>query len=88
MTGAFNDDLANLCGDDEGCCGSDNDSTACGKCVLVSNPDAINDDWKVLVMKKNRCPPWSNGCEAGKLHLDFAVPGYDNLQWSTANICG
>ena len=39
-------------------------------------------------MKKNRCPPWSNGCENGKAHFDLAVPGYDNLQYSTANCCG
>merc|ERR1719198_1512417 len=39
-------------------------------------------------MKKNRCPPNSNGCEWGKTHFDLAVPGYDNLQYSTANVCG
>ena len=38
-------------------------------------------------MKKNRCPPWSPGC-ASSPHLDFAAPGYDNLQFSSANICG
>jgi len=37
--------------------------------------------------KKNRCPPSSNGCGSGQNHLDFAAPGYDNLQYSTANIC-
>ena len=39
-------------------------------------------------MKKNRCPPDSSSCGAGQLNMDFAVPGYDNLQFSTANICG
>lgn len=39
-------------------------------------------------MKKNRCPPWSHGCELPNLHLDIAVPGYDNLQFSTSNVCG
>jgi hypothetical protein len=48
----------------------------------------VNADWTAVIMKKNRCPPESNGCEAGKAHLDIAVPGYDNLQFSTANVCG
>mmetsp|Transcript_3600 Transcript_3600/g.10988 ORF Transcript_3600/g.10988 Transcript_3600/m.10988 type:complete len:210 (-) Transcript_3600:78-707(-) len=39
-------------------------------------------------MKKNRCPPWTNGCGGDEFHMDFAVPGFDNLQYSTANICG
>jgi len=38
-------------------------------------------------MKKNRCPPYSTGCEAGKVHLDIAVPGYDDLRYSTGNVC-
>jgi len=37
-------------------------------------------------MKKNRCPPEATGCD--KAHLDIAVPGYDNLQFSLSNICG
>lgn len=87
MVGAASDTLAELLGPDDGCCGSDNDSTGCGKCVLVQNPDAVNADWSFIIMKKNRCPPWSNGCEAGKAHLDMAVPGFDNLAFSTANVC-
>ena len=88
MTGATSDFLTDLLGNDDGCCGTDPDGGGgCGKCLLVTNPSAINSDWKVLVMKKNRCPPWSSGC-SGSAHLDFAVPGYDNLQFSTANICG
>lgn len=39
-------------------------------------------------MRKNRCPPWSYGCGEGQFHMDFAVPGFDHLQYSTANICG
>eukprot|EP00928_Gymnodinium_smaydae_P007974 TRINITY_DN12863_c0_g1_i3.p1 TRINITY_DN12863_c0_g1~~TRINITY_DN12863_c0_g1_i3.p1 ORF type:complete len:225 (+),score=23.54 TRINITY_DN12863_c0_g1_i3:26-676(+) len=39
-------------------------------------------------MKKNRCPPYTNGCGSGKPHFDIAAPGFDNLQWSTANVCG
>ena len=89
MTGAASDGLTKLLGGDDTCCGSDPDGGGgCGKCLLVSNPNAVQSDWKVLVMKKNRCPPWSNGCEEDKLHLDLAIPGYDNLQFSTANICG
>ena len=88
MTGAASDFLTNLLGQDDGCCGTDPDGGGgCGKCMLVTNPTAVNSDWKVLVMKKNRCPPWSSGC-SGKAHLDFAAPGYDNLQFSTANTCG
>ena len=33
------------------------------------------------------CPPWSNGCGDGEPHFDVAAPGFDNLQWSTANVC-
>ena len=61
----------------------------CGKCLKIENPNAVNADWSVIAMKKNRCPPWSNGCSNNDPpHFDFAVPGYDNLQYSTANICG
>lgn len=68
-------------------CGQDPPG-GCGKCLLVQNPTAFNNNWTVLVMKKNRCPPWSNGCGPNNIHLDLAAPGYDNLQYSTANICG
>jgi len=40
-----------------------------------------------MVMKKNRCPPESTGCEAGKKHLDIAVPGYDDVRYSTGQAC-
>jgi len=60
----------------------------CGKCLLVQNPDSEHPDWTAVVMKKNRCPPWSNGCGAGEPHFDVAAPGFDNLKWSTANVCG
>ena len=89
MTGAANDYLSSYLNGDDGCCGADSDGGGgCGKCMLVSTSEAVNSDWKVLVMKKNRCPPWSNGCGDGQIHLDFAAPGFDNLQFSTANICG
>ena len=87
MTGAPSDSLTKVLGPDDGCCGSDpSGGGGCGKCLLVTSSTAVNKDWKVLVMKKNRCPPSSSGCD--KPHLDFAAPGYDNLQYSLANICG
>jgi len=88
LTGAASDALAELIGGDDGCCGSDKDSGGCGKCLLIQNPDAVNSDWTAVVMKKNRCPPWTNGCAGEEPHFDVAAPGFDNLQWSTANICG
>lgn len=86
MVGAASDALAYEMGGDDGCCGHDSDSGGCGKCALVSIQDSLHPDWKVLVMKKSRCPPNSYGCD--QPHFDLAVPGYDNLQYSTANICG
>jgi len=88
VVGAASDDLANLLGTDDGCCGSDNNSMGCGKCALIRVPSATNPDWTAIIMKKNRCPPNSNGCSAGNVHVDVAVPGYDNLAYSTANVCG
>jgi len=38
-------------------------------------------------MKKSRCPPESKGCEHPNVHMDIAVPGFDFLQESTANVC-
>ena len=88
MVGAASDALADLLGPSDGCCGYDNDSQGCGKCVLVRNPNAIHHNWTALVMKKNRCPPWSTGCQAPNVHMDMAVPGFDHPHHSTANICG
>lgn len=88
VVGAASDTLAQMLGPDDGCCGSDNGSMGCGKCALIRVPSATNADWTALIMKKNRCPPNSNGCETGNVHFDVAVPGYDNLQFSTANVCG
>jgi hypothetical protein len=88
LTGAASDTLAELLGDDDGCCGSDTQSSGCGKCLLIQNPDAVNSDWTAVVMKKNRCPPWTNGCGNNEPHFDIAAPGFDNLAYSTANICG
>jgi len=88
LTGAASDTLSELLGPDDGCCGSDNGRGGCGRCLLVQNPDTLHPEWTALVMKKNRCPPWSSGCGADQPHFDIAAPGFDNLQYSTANICG
>ena len=88
LFGAASDDLAAALGDADPCCGSDNDSPGCGRCVLLTVPTAASPATKAIAMKKNRCPPWSAGCEAGSLHLDLAVPGFDNAEYSTANVCG
>lgn len=88
MTAAFSDFLAEISDIDEPetCCGTN--GQGCGKCLLVTNPDSENPDWSIVVMKTNRCPPWSNGCKHPNSNIDFMVPGFDNLQFSTANICG
>jgi len=91
LSGAASDALSELMGDDDGCCGGDpNDGGVggCGKCLLVQNENSLHPEWTAVVMKKNRCPPHSNGCGAGEPHLDIAVPGFDNLDYSTANVCG
>ena len=73
----------------ETCCGiSGGDDKACGKCMLIRVPESNHPDWTAVVMKKNRCPPWSNSCQQPKANIDIAVPGFDNLQYSTANVCG
>jgi len=87
MTGAASDALSEQMGTADECCGS-SDEGGCGRCLLVRNANSDHPDWTAIVMKKNRCPPESNGCGQGKMHFDIAVPGYDNLQYSTANTCG
>ena len=85
MTGATSDYLSTLLNGEDGCCGQDPDGGGgCGKCLLVQNHHAVNSDWKVIVMKKNRCPE----CSTTSAHMDFSVPGYDHLQYSRSNICG
>jgi len=85
MVGAASDALSSVLGPNDPCCGSHQEG-GCGKCVLISVDDAVNNDWTAVVMKKSQCPPNSYGCDVP--HLDLAVPGYDNLQYSTANTCG
>jgi len=60
----------------------------CGKCLLVQNDNSLHPEWTAVVMKKNRCPPHSNGCGAGEPHFDIAAPGFDNLAYSQSNVCG
>lgn len=91
LTGAASDVLSSLMGDDDGCCGfgeGDNAVGGCGKCLLVQNPDSVHPDWTAVVMKKNRCPPEAEGCGSSTPHFDIAAPGFDNLRWSLANVCG
>ena len=52
----------------------------CFECVLLEIEKK-----KLIVMKTNICPEWSQGCEFP--HIDLCVPGFDNLQFSTANVC-
>ena len=47
----------------------------------------VNSGWKAIVMKKNRCPPEATGCGGNNLHMDLAIPGYDNAQYSLSNVC-
>jgi hypothetical protein len=70
-------------GPDDPCCGTD-DYKGCGKCLLISNPNSTHPDWTVLAMKKNTGGigyiTWP--------HVDVNAPGYDDLEYSWANICG
>ena len=38
-----------------------------------------------MVQKTNTCPDWSQGCKYP--HIDLCIPGFDNLLFSTANVC-
>mmetsp|Transcript_56311 Transcript_56311/g.174725 ORF Transcript_56311/g.174725 Transcript_56311/m.174725 type:complete len:495 (-) Transcript_56311:130-1614(-) len=87
LTGAASDSLAQMLGPDTDCCGRDGGGGGgCGQCLLVKAKESDHPDWTAVIMKKNRCPPHSYGCD--KVHMDVAVPGFDHLQYSTANICG
>jgi len=89
MTGAANDMVSEALGPDANNCGSDNQGGGgCGQCLLVKTQQSNNKNWWAVIMKKNRCPPWSTGCAPPNFHMDFAVPGFDNLKYSTANVCG
>lgn len=70
-------------GSDHGCCGSTSNGGGCGNCILIQNPDSLHPDWTIMAMKKNTC-----GSCASSPHADINVPGFDNLQYSLANICG
>lgn len=90
--GATSDDLTNMLGEnirELGCVdNASGPNKGCGRSILIKNKNAKNSDWTALVMRKNRCPPWSHGCDNGNKHLDLMIPGFDNTNASTANICG
>ena len=85
VTGAASDRLSELLGPDDGCCGASGQG-GCGQCVLLENPDSIQPTWRVIAMKKNRCPPAA--CGTTDAHFDIAAPGFDTFQWSLSNTCG
>jgi hypothetical protein len=87
LTGAASNDLSRLLGRADGCCGADTFG-GCGRCFLVQNTNSVNSAWTALVMKKSQCPPSNTACASGRVHIDIAAPGYDNLQWSQSNVCG
>jgi len=75
VTGAASDRLSELLGPDDGCCGASGQG-GCGQCVLLENPDSIQPTWRVIAMKKNRCPPAA--CGTTDAHFDIAAPGFDS----------
>jgi len=87
LVGAASDMLSRILGEADTRCGFDYSSPGCGRCILMQNPDAEQSDWTAVVMKKSRCPPESKGCEEPNAHYDLAVPGFDLLEQSTANVC-
>lgn len=83
VTGAASNGLAQMLGADDSCCGFSGEG-GCGKCLLFGNDAAVNGGWTAVGMKKNLC----GSCPDWPAHFDVAVPGYDNLQYSWANVCG
>ena len=59
---------------------SDSLDINCFECVSLEIENKT-----LIVQKTNRCPVWSHGCD--NFHIDLNIPGFDNLQFSTANIC-
>ena len=59
---------------------SDSINVSCFDCILLEI-----ENQKMIVQKTNYCPPWSNGCEYS--HIDLNIPSFDNLAYSTANVC-
>ena len=53
---------------------------SCFDCVLLEIENK-----KLIVQKTNTCPEWSQGCDS--FHIDLCIPGFDNLLFSTANVC-
>jgi len=88
MTGSASDAVSKLLGPDANNCGSDSGGGGgCGQCFLVKNPDA-DKNWTAVVMKKKRGNPWDIGCGDGRFHLNIAVPGFDNHEFDSQNVCG
>ena len=60
-------------------------SSSCGKCLLVNNFDAVNSQWRVIVMKKDECPSSAPYC-AGS-HINLKVPAFTNSELLTGMKC-
>ena len=88
LVGAASDALSAALGPDSPCCGSEDQGRGgCGRCVLVRAPGART-NLTAIVMKKSRCPPTTNLCGAGLMHMDIAAPGFDYAAESPASVCG
>ena len=88
LAGAASDSLSKLLGGDDECCGRDDTNVGgCGRCILARNPLAQS-NLTAVIMKKSRCPPETNLCSEGSVHMDIAVPGFEFISESTANVCG
>ena len=88
LVGAASDSLSKLLGGDDECCGRDDTNVGgCGRCILARNPLAQS-NLTAVIMKKSRCPPETNLCSEGSVHMDIAVPGFEFISESTANVCG
>ena len=90
LVGAASDGLSAELGADDPCCGhEDTGRGGCGKCVLArAQPGDARDNLTAIIMKKSRCPPSTNLCGDGRLHMDIAAPGFDYAAESTASVCG
>ena len=93
LVGAASDALSTALGADDPCCGADvpegqqgSSRGGCGKCILVRTPpNAARTNLTAIVMKKSRCPPWTNLCNNDRIHMDFAAPGFDYAAESTSS---
>ena len=90
LVGAMSDPLSLVLGSGDAGCGRDDSGLGgCGRCLLVRNQASSQPDLLAVVMKKSRCPAETNLCGGNNtLHVDVAVPGFDYLSESIANVCG